>query len=97
MSPRVIVQIEPDVVRQVQDGQGRTAAGSEVLTTARALGVQLRALHPGVGDRTLQSYFVAGVPEPARAEEVCRELLACEAVQGAYLEASAEPPMSMGG
>jgi hypothetical protein len=102
--PMIVVQLEPDPKAgrsrgrraggplRVGDGSRKPAGEAERL--GKALGHELRPMHPGSRDPALASYHVIEVADPKAAADVAARLREMAGVKAAYVKPSDEPPGS---
>jgi hypothetical protein len=55
------------------------------------VGVSIKPLHQSTSESELATYFIAHV-DAAKIENVVKQLLACEGIEGAYAKPRGEPP-----
>ena len=96
---RVIVQLQEDAARELQQGQvnsltepGEKPETKELIDTATELGAQLEPLHPGQTHPLLATYFMTEVPDHETAEKVIDRLSKLKIVEAAYLKPDDELP-----
>ena len=65
---------------------------AEVRAIAAEFGVDLKPMHPGIAHPLLSRYFVADLPERARATEFIQRLLQHPYVEAAYMAPTPELP-----
>lgn len=82
---RVILQIWPEVARDLGAQKSATPEANEVAEAADEMGVSLQPMHPGVEDSTLAQFFTVQVPDDA-VEQVIERLRNCRAVEAAYIK-----------
>lgn len=56
------------------------------------LGIVLQAMHPGVKDPLLASFYLVEVPDRVAAEQMISRLLKLEGIEAAYLKSEDELP-----
>lgn len=89
---RLIVQVAPQVVRQLHRGKPLKSALSDVSAVAESLSLPIRPLHPNVDDEALESYFVVDVPNEEVGEEAAKRIRRCRGIRAAYLKPAASLP-----
>jgi len=88
----VVVQLRPEIAQALHGHGPPTAESSEVASRLKKFGVELRALHPGARDPSLQPHFAVDVKDPETAQQVVDALRESPAVEGAYIKPAAELP-----
>jgi hypothetical protein len=88
---RVIVQVDPAVVKELHRGKPIKSALSGLKAITDRWSLLIRPLHPEVNDETLESYFVVEVPNAKIGEEAAEQLRHCRGIRAAYIK----PPASL--
>jgi len=81
----VTVQVEPATARALHSNDSTGAAG-ELLAIGRQYGFRLEPMHPGSAHPELQSFFIADIADPEKAEELSEKLRQHQAVLAAYIK-----------
>lgn len=82
----VIVKLSPAASKP-----GAREVSAAIENCAAARGIRVLPLHPSTTDPELALYLVTQV-NPALLNNVIRDLLRCDGVEGAYAKPSGEPP-----
>jgi len=88
----VTVRVRLDAALTLQKRRKPTKESTELLQTAKGLGVLLKPVHPGAEDPLLAPYYSIEVPDLSKAEQVKARLLLCKAVEAAYVKPPDELP-----
>lgn len=89
----VTVSVTESAARALHHLSADTAASSEIVSTAQALGVTLQPMHPATTKPELLTDFIVTGFAPDEESEVREALLSCRDVLGAYSKPAAEEPM----
>lgn len=87
---QITVQVSQHVAPPLQQRAQPTPEAAELLELVRALGVQLKPVHPGEEDPYLAPFFTVDVPDRETAERIATELQRCPAIEAAYIKPPAE-------
>lgn len=88
----VTVSVTERAARALHHLSANTAASSEIVSTAQALGVTLQPMHPATNKPELLTDFIVTGFAPDKEGEVREALLSCRDVLGAYSKPAAEEP-----
>ena len=88
---RLIVQVDPGVVRKLHRGKPLKSALPDVGAVVDSLSLPIHPLHPNVDDEALESYFVIDVPNKQVGEEAAKRFRRCQGIRAAYVK----PPVSL--
>ena len=89
---QVVVQVLERVARALQAKGPAPPDASDLAAATEALGIELRAMHPGTEDAELAQYFIVEAPDLATAERLAGRLRQCTAVLAAYWKPADELP-----
>lgn len=92
MKIQVVIIVSEDVAGPLQQRGLSTTKSQELLMIAEELGVLLEPMHPGSDDPLLAPYFMAEVPDSAKAERVITHFRKSDAIKAAYLKPPDELP-----
>ena len=92
MQIQVTVQLSADVAHVLHRRAPPTTESQELSQILDSLGVELEAMHPGVEDPILATWFVIETPDPATAEQVVARLQRRAAVEAAFIKPPDELP-----
>jgi hypothetical protein len=89
---QVTVHLAPQVAREIKLGAPESGAAREIMSVAKEMGVELRALHPGSTDPGMASTFVVEASDEEAAERIAARLRDLPGTEAAYVKPPPAPP-----